>query len=66
MRKPIALIILMAYLAAYIWLVTLVSSRLVNAHGLIQLLFYASAGIIWIFPLRRLFAWMNANTPPPE
>ena len=29
-------------------------------------LFYVVAGIGWVFPLRPLFLWMNANQPPEE
>jgi hypothetical protein len=27
---------------------------------------YIVAGIVWIFPLKPLFAWMNRGTPPVE
>ena len=35
-------------------------------HPLFQMLFYIIAGLIWIIPLRYLFAWMNANETEPE
>jgi hypothetical protein len=66
MRKPIAILVLLAYLGGYIWLISLVTPKLASAHAGIQLLFYVAAGLVWVFPLRRLFGWMNANTPPPE
>jgi len=66
MRKPIAIIVLLVYLAGYIWLISMLAPRFADVHSAIQLLFYASSGIVWVFPLKRLFGWMNANKRPPE
>ena len=66
MRKPVAMFIMLFYLAVYIWFVSLAATAIGDAHSLIQLGFYVVAGFIWIIPLKPLFAWMNVGTPPPE
>ena len=66
MRKFAAMIILLAYLAFCIFLLASFGSRLTGLHPLFQMLFYIIAGLIWIIPLRYLFAWMNANETEPE
>lgn len=66
MRKPVAMLAMMAYLGVYIWLISLIAPLIAQTHQLVQLVFFAMAGFIWIFPLKPLFAWMNVGTPPPE
>ena len=66
MRKPIAMLVLLIYLAFYIWLVSLAVPLIGKSHQAIQLGFYLVAGFVWIVPLKPLFAWMNVGTPPPE
>lgn len=66
MRKPIAMLVLLIYLAFYIWLVSLAVPLIGQSHQAIQLAFYLVAGFVWIVPLKPLFAWMNVGTPPPE
>lgn len=59
-RKAIGCFALLAYLSAYALLAASLGVALaphLPAWG--ELLFYACAGIIWIFPLRPLFRWMN-------
>lgn len=59
-RKAIGCFTLLAYLAAYpafaaglgVWLASLIPAWA-------QLIYYAIAGVVWIFPLKPLFAWMN-------
>ncbi|MCX7358146.1 MAG: DUF2842 domain-containing protein [Alphaproteobacteria bacterium] len=59
-RKALGCFVLLAYIAVY---AILAASLGVALAPLIptwaQLIFYAIAGIIWIFPLKPLFAWMN-------
>lgn len=66
MRKPIAMLIMLAYLGFYIWLVSVLAVAIGDTHGLVQLVFYVVAGLVWVIPLKPLFAWMNVETPPPE
>jgi len=59
-RKAIGCFALLAYLAVYaalaagigVWLASLIPAWA-------QLVYYAIAGIVWIFPLKPLFGWMN-------
>jgi hypothetical protein len=59
-RKAIGCFALLAYLAIYAILAASLGAALaprLPAWG--DLLYYAIAGVIWIFPLRPLFAWMS-------
>jgi len=59
-RKALGCFALLAYLAVYALLAA--SLGLALAPYLptwAELLYYAIAGIVWIFPLKPLFAWMN-------
>ncbi len=59
-RKPIAMIVLIVWLGAYIVGVASFSGQLADAPRLVQLVFYIIAGVAWVLPLRPLFRWMNA------
>ena len=65
-RKPIAILAVLVWLFFWIVGASLLGSRMTDWNQLIQLLFYVIAGIGWIFPLRPLFRWMNANETGPE
>lgn len=65
MRKFAAMLILLAYIALVIVFFATLGSWMTGWHGAIQLVFYVSAGFLWIFPLKPLFAWMNSG-PQPE
>lgn len=62
-RKALGAFALILYLCAYIvfaiWLGDLLLGR---APAWMQLIYFAVAGIVWVFPLRPLFTWMN-KTP---
>ncbi|MBI1255144.1 MAG: DUF2842 domain-containing protein [Hyphomonas sp.] len=66
MRKPVAVLVLLAFMALWIWGAGTVGSRLTEMPGWVQLIFYVVAGFGWILPLRPLLKWMNANQPPEE
>ena len=59
-RKAIGCFVLLTYIAVY---AVLAASLGVALAPLIptwaQLIYYAVAGVIWIFPLKPLFGWMN-------
>jgi Protein of unknown function (DUF2842) len=63
MRKPLTALILLVYIFAYAILAATVGGKVT---GWAQMPFYIVAGIVWIFPLKPLFAWMNRGTPPVE
>lgn len=59
-RKALGCFVLLGYIALYSVLAASLGVALVPIVPVwAQLVFYAIAGIIWIFPLKPLFAWMN-------
>lgn len=59
-RKALGCFVLLAYLGAYAALAATIGAALIPiVPGWAQLAYYALAGVIWIFPLKPLFAWMN-------
>jgi hypothetical protein len=59
-RKAVGCLALLAYLALYAVLAASLGVALAPALPTwAELVFYAIAGIVWIFPLKPLFAWMN-------
>jgi len=59
-RKALGCFILLAYIAIYTVLAASLGVALVPLIPTwAQLIFYALAGIVWIFPLKPLFAWIN-------
>lgn len=62
-RKALGCFVLLAYLALYSLLAASLGVALLSLIPTwAQLIFYAAAGIIWIFPLKPLFAWINRGT----
>ena len=59
MKKPIAIVILLAFIALWIVVAGTIGTRLGGAPNWVQLVFYVIAGLGWVFPLKPLFAWMN-------
>jgi hypothetical protein len=59
-RKAIGCFVLLAYLALYAALAASLGVALAPMlPAWAELVFYAIAGIVWIFPLKPLFGWMN-------
>ena len=59
-RKAVGCFVLLAYIAVYAILAATLGSALATMIPTwAQLVYYAIAGIVWIFPLKPLFAWMN-------
>jgi Protein of unknown function (DUF2842) len=55
-------------LTAYAVLVAVIAPPLLPRETLLDMAFYAAAGIIWIWPAARLTRWMNQaapHRPPP-
>jgi hypothetical protein len=55
-------------LSLYALLVMAVATRLLPDHWAAQMVFYAVAGVAWIFPAARLTGWMQRVKPfrPPK
>lgn len=61
-RKAVGCAGLLAYLTLYTVLAATLGAYLMPIlPAWAELLFYAAAGIIWIFPLKPLFAWINKS-----
>ena len=59
-RKAVGCFVLLAYIGIYAFLAASLGVALVPVLPVwAQLIFYAIAGIIWIFPLKPLFGWIN-------
>ncbi len=59
-RKAVGCFAFLAYLAIYALLAASLGVALFPIiPAWAQLIYYAIAGIIWIFPLKPLFGWMN-------
>ena len=60
-RKPIAMLAMLVFLAAWIWGAASLGSAMIDAPQWLQLGFYLVAGLAWVLPLRPLFLWMNSG-----
>jgi len=60
-RKPAGMLFILLIIA--VWAVIVASfSRVIGGWpGIVQLLVYVIAGIIWIFPVRPLLTWMETG-----
>lgn len=58
LRKLIGLFGILAFLAAYVWLVIAVGEH-VPAHWAAQLAYFGLAGVLWGVPILPLISWMN-------
>ena len=61
MKKLIAIVVICAYIAAYIAVAVTIGGLLIEAPKWIQLLYFATAGIIWVIPLKPLFNWLKSD-----
>jgi hypothetical protein len=59
-RKALGCFVLLGYLAVYALIAATAGAYLLPLLPVwAELIFYAVAGVIWIFPLKPLFGWMN-------
>lgn len=59
-RKALGCLVLLTYLALYAAFAAALGAYLVQIlPWWAQLVYFAIAGLAWIFPLKPLFAWMN-------
>jgi len=62
-RPAIATLAGIAGFLLYVAAVLLVADHLRAAHWAIELLFFAVAGIAWVWPAKRLMAWAVGPRP---
>jgi hypothetical protein len=60
-RNPLGIVALLAGLAAWTLVAMRVGATWVPEHWLAQLVFYATAGVAWIWPAARLVRWMGRD-----
>lgn len=60
-RKPVGIIGLLAYLAAYATLVASFGENLSRLPQWLMVLVYLVLGVSWVLPLKPLFLWMNTG-----
>lgn len=65
-RKPLAMLMMLTWLVVYVVAIGSLSGPAATLPGWAQMIFYVLAGVLWILPLKPLFAWMNAVEPPEE
>jgi hypothetical protein len=59
-RKLLGSFGVLVFLAAYVWIVTILSDH-VPRNIAVQTLFFVAAGVLWGVPLIPLIRWMNAG-----
>lgn len=60
LRRFVAMIGVLAFLAAYVWAVVAIGERLPD-NALVQLLFYGVAGLAWGVPILPLLRWAEGG-----
>lgn len=65
-RKPVGVVVLLAFLAVWVWGVVSLAPTPGAWPFWGELLYYAAAGTLWALPLKPLFSWMNAGEPDED
>ncbi|HXG80760.1 MAG TPA: DUF2842 domain-containing protein [Sphingomicrobium sp.] len=60
-RKPFGIFVILALIAAWAALVVSLSGTVGQWPALLQAIFYLSAGIAWVLPLKPLLRWMETG-----
>ena len=63
-RTPLAAFLVVAGLAVYAVLIATLSDWL-PGHWAVDVLFYAVAGVLWVYPAARLIVWSGRDARPP-
>lgn len=59
-RKLVGTVAILALLFVYVWAAAAIGSgRIAEAHGLIQLVYFLVAGLLWVIPAGLLIRWMQ-------
>ncbi len=56
-RSTIALLAGLAGFIAYVVVVLLLADHVLGLHWMVQFVFFAVAGIAWVWPAKRLIVW---------
>ncbi|HWK37049.1 DUF2842 domain-containing protein [Sphingomonas sp.] len=60
-RKPVGMLGLLVYIAAWVVLVTSFSGPIGRLPWPVQTVIYVVAGLVWIAPLKPLLQWMETG-----
>lgn len=60
-RKPVGVLVLLGYMAAWTMLAVSVAAILPDWGELVRLMYYLIAGTIWIVPLKPWLQWMETG-----
>ena len=58
-RKPFGMFVILALIVVWCGLIVSQSARIGALPGIVQLVIYLVAGIVWIAPLKPLLRWME-------
>jgi len=59
-RRLVACIIVLLFLAFWVWGAATIGTMLATAPKWMSLIFFVIAGIGWVLPLKPVFTWMNS------
>ncbi|AKM09909.1 DUF2842 domain-containing protein [Croceicoccus naphthovorans] len=60
-RKPVGILLLMAFLTLYAILAVSLIEPISRWHVLLQVPVYLVLGIVWLLPLKRFLIWMETG-----
>jgi len=60
-RVLVGVVVLVAGLGVYALLVMRLAGAILSENPVVELVFYAVAGTLWLFPAIRLTRWMQAS-----
>ncbi|MBO9577077.1 MAG: DUF2842 domain-containing protein [Sphingobium sp.] len=60
-RKPTGMLLILAVIAVWAFIVASFSQTIGRWPGIVQLIVYVAAGIVWIFPMRPVLIWMETG-----
>ena len=60
LKKLVGTIAILIYLVIYLFAAAAIADGLPSIW-LIQLVYFAIAGVVWVFPLKYLLAWMTKS-----
>ena len=61
-RKPAGIFLILLLIAVWAWLVVTVAELLPPLPWPLRALYFVTAGIVWILPLKPLLRWMELGS----
>ena len=60
-RRILASVVLILFLAFWVWAAATIGTQLATAPKWLTLIFFIVAGLGWAVPLKPVFGWMNSG-----